>query len=80
MSSIDPQNTDMGGWSMLQSLANSNTKMSTDNKVYVHPLIKRSSSKLDEKSFAMCIESSGNEIDSEVDQMEKAMEYKNLQV
>ncbi|OMO87324.1 hypothetical protein COLO4_20687 [Corchorus olitorius] len=47
MSSTDPQNTDMGGWSMLQSLANVNTKNSTDNKVYVHPLVKRSSTKLD---------------------------------
>ncbi|OMO57479.1 hypothetical protein COLO4_35348 [Corchorus olitorius] len=51
MSSTDPQNTDMGGRSMLQSLANSNTKKSTDNKVYVYPLVKRSSSKLDEKSL-----------------------------
>ncbi|XVE77778.1 hypothetical protein DITRI_Ditri13aG0090100 [Diplodiscus trichospermus] len=62
---IGNQNIDMGGWSFLQSLANAND--STDhNKVYVHPLVKRSASMLSEKSLEMCTESLGSETGSEV--------------
>ncbi|OMO87341.1 hypothetical protein COLO4_20684 [Corchorus olitorius] len=73
MSSIDPQNTDMSGWSMLQSLANANTKNSTYNKVYVHPLVKRSFSKQGEKSLAMCTESLGNETGSGVCEIDMSL-------
>ncbi|OMP05078.1 hypothetical protein COLO4_09100 [Corchorus olitorius] len=65
------QNIDMGGWSFLQSLttatATANAKDSTQNdKVYVHPLVKRSASMLSEKSLEMCTESLGSETGSEV--------------
>ncbi|WRX09441.1 The fantastic four family - like 1 [Theobroma cacao] len=60
------QNIDRGGWSFLQSLA-ANAKDSTENdKVYVHPLVKRSASMLSEKSLEMCTESLGSETGSEV--------------
>ncbi|XP_012490558.2 protein FANTASTIC FOUR 1 [Gossypium raimondii] len=56
---------DMGGWSCIQSL--SNAKASTENdKVYVHPLVKRSASRLSEKSLEMCTERLGSETGSEV--------------
>ncbi|OMO87305.1 hypothetical protein COLO4_20689 [Corchorus olitorius] len=74
MSSTDPLNTNMGGWSILQSLANVNTKNSTDNKVYAHPLVKRSSTKLVEKILAMCTESLGNETKSAVGEFDMSLE------
>lgn len=56
---------DMGGWSCIQSL--SNAKASTENDtVYVHPLVKRSASRLSEKSLEMCTERLGSETGSEV--------------
>ncbi|GAV57787.1 DUF3049 domain-containing protein [Cephalotus follicularis] len=62
------KNFDMGGWACLQSLGNitQNTKETIDdiNKIYVHPLVKRSSSKLSEKSLEMCTESLGSETGS----------------
>ncbi|OMO87304.1 protein FANTASTIC FOUR 3-like protein [Corchorus olitorius] len=61
MSLIDPQNTDIGGWSMLHYLANANTKNSTDNQVYVHPLVKHSSTKV------------GNETETEVGEIEMSL-------
>ncbi|KAG8477712.1 hypothetical protein CXB51_027715 [Gossypium anomalum] len=55
----------MGCWSCIQSL--SNAKASTENdKVYVHPLVKRSASRLSEKSLEMCTERLGSETGSEV--------------
>ncbi|OMO77706.1 hypothetical protein CCACVL1_14862 [Corchorus capsularis] len=67
------QNIDMGGWSFLQSLttatanATANAKESTEHdKVYVHPLVKRSASMLNAKSLEMCTESLGSETGSEV--------------
>ncbi|XVF21781.1 hypothetical protein REPUB_Repub12eG0119700 [Reevesia pubescens] len=62
---IGNQNIDMGGWSFLQSLANANDSTEHD-KVYVHPLVKRSASALNEKSLEMCTESLGCETGSEV--------------
>ncbi|KAJ1433069.1 The fantastic four family [Sesbania bispinosa] len=50
------------GWSFLQSL--SNTSQNEDEKVYVHPTIKRSSSVLSAKSLEMCTESLGSETGS----------------
>ncbi|KAK8506227.1 hypothetical protein V6N13_002864 [Hibiscus sabdariffa] len=62
---IGNQNTDAGGWSFLQSFAC--PKNSIDrNKVYVHPLVKRSASTLSEKSLDMCTESLGSETGSEI--------------
>ncbi|XWS36291.1 hypothetical protein CRYUN_Cryun20dG0073100 [Craigia yunnanensis] len=62
---ISNQSIDMGGWNFFQSLANA--KDSTDNdKVYVHPLVKRSALTLSEKSLEMCTESLGSETGSEV--------------
>ncbi|XWS46814.1 hypothetical protein CRYUN_Cryun14cG0100800 [Craigia yunnanensis] len=62
---ISNQNLDMGGWSFLQSLTNAKDSTEHD-KVYVHPLVKRSASTLSEKSLEMCTESLGCETGSEV--------------
>ncbi|KAL5796731.1 hypothetical protein ACOSQ2_001551 [Xanthoceras sorbifolium] len=62
-------NVDVRGWSFLQSLSNTteNNKETIDKeKVYVHPLVKRSASKLSEKSLEMCTESLGSETGSQV--------------
>ncbi|GLT63987.1 hypothetical protein SLA2020_365080 [Shorea laevis] len=57
-------------WNFLHSLNNNcNTSKSQDTeneKVYVHPLVKRSSSKLSEESLKMCTESLGSETGSAV--------------
>ncbi|GMI66527.1 FLORAL TRANSITION AT THE MERISTEM5, FANTASTIC FOUR 2 [Hibiscus trionum] len=59
------RNADMGGWTFLRSF--SDTKAPTENdKVYVHPLVKRSASRLSEKSLEMCTERLGSETGSEV--------------
>ncbi|KAL4383563.1 hypothetical protein GQ457_15G022810 [Hibiscus cannabinus] len=66
---IGNQNVDTGGWSFLQSLANANANDSNpapNDKVYVHPLVKRSASTLSETSLEMCTESLGSETGSEV--------------
>ncbi|KAK8614641.1 hypothetical protein V6N13_068438 [Hibiscus sabdariffa] len=66
---IGKQNVDTGGWSFLQSLANANANDSNpdrNDKVYVHPLVKRSASSLSETSLEMCTESLGSETGSEV--------------
>ena len=56
------KNSDMGGWSFLQSLSNCSQSSKIDKeKVYVHPLVKRSSSSLSEKSLKLCTENLGNE-------------------
>nr|AFK46160.1 unknown [Lotus japonicus] len=55
---------DERGWSFLQALTkptSSNCNKEEDDKVYVHPTVKRSSSLLSEKSLEMCTESLGSE-------------------
>lgn len=59
---------DLGGWSFLQAITN-NSQTTKDydtknDKVYVHPLVKRCSSWLSEKSLEMCTESLGSETGS----------------
>jgi hypothetical protein len=57
----------MGGWSFLQSIANNTSQTTKENdKVYVPPNFKRSSSMLNEKSLEMCTESLGSETGSEM--------------
>ncbi|EEF41712.1 protein FANTASTIC FOUR 1 [Ricinus communis] len=66
-------NVDMGGWSFLQFLAIDNSTSQAkkedvtekDNKVYIPPNFKRSSSMLNEKSLEMCTESLGSETGSD---------------
>ncbi|XP_061341355.1 protein FANTASTIC FOUR 1-like [Gastrolobium bilobum] len=52
------------GWSFLQALANTTHCNKTEEQVYVHPTVKRSSSMLSEKSLEMCTESLGSETGS----------------
>ncbi|KAF7837254.1 protein FANTASTIC FOUR 3-like [Senna tora] len=53
---------DKGGWSFLQALSNGGPKESSEKEsVYVHPLVKRSSLMLSEKSLQLCTENLGNE-------------------
>ncbi|KAK0583190.1 hypothetical protein LWI29_034436 [Acer saccharum] len=63
-------NVDVRGWSFLQFLSNTTGKeketTETKEKVYVHPLVKKSASKLSEKSLEMCTESLGSETGSQV--------------
>uniref|UniRef100_A0A5B7AC38 FAF domain-containing protein n=1 Tax=Davidia involucrata TaxID=16924 RepID=A0A5B7AC38_DAVIN len=61
-------NSDLGGWSFMQALSitSNNTKEVTEKEVYVHPLVKRSSSTLSTKSLEMCTESLGSETGSEI--------------
>jgi hypothetical protein len=58
------------GWNFLQALNNNcNTTKAQDtenDKVYVHPLVNRSSSRLSEESLKMCTESLGSETGSAV--------------
>ncbi|KAL4312431.1 hypothetical protein GQ457_01G053250 [Hibiscus cannabinus] len=54
-----------GGWSFLQLLANDSNSTKID-KVYVHPVVKRSTSMLSDRSLEMCTESLGSETGSEV--------------
>ncbi|KAA8550875.1 hypothetical protein F0562_002559 [Nyssa sinensis] len=60
--------SDLGAWSFIQALSNTshNSKEVTENEVYVHPLVKRSSSALSTKSLEMCTESLGCETGSEI--------------
>ncbi|KAH8509246.1 hypothetical protein H0E87_011127 [Populus deltoides] len=61
------KNADVGGWSFLQSIANNTSQTTEENdKVYVPPNFKRSSSMLNEKSLEMCTESLGSETGSEM--------------
>ncbi|KAG5072358.1 hypothetical protein AAZX31_03G135500 [Glycine max] len=48
------------GWSLVQTLSHNKT----EDQVYVHPTVKRSSSILSEKSLEMCTESLGSETGS----------------
>ncbi|XP_010667002.2 protein FANTASTIC FOUR 1 [Beta vulgaris subsp. vulgaris] len=52
-----------GGWSAIEALPSKSDsyKTSKDEPPYVHPLVKRSSFMLSEKSLEMCTESLGNE-------------------
>ncbi|KAL2535386.1 protein FANTASTIC FOUR 1-like [Forsythia ovata] len=56
------KNGELGGWSTIQSLSNS----SNSDHVYVHPLVKRSSSAMSKKSLEMCTESLGSETGSNI--------------
>ncbi|OAY55812.1 protein FANTASTIC FOUR 3 [Manihot esculenta] len=61
-------NPDIGGWSFLQALSNSfqGPKEATEKEnIYVHPLMKRNSSKLSEKSLELCTENLGSETGSD---------------
>ncbi|PIA30783.1 hypothetical protein AQUCO_05400112v1 [Aquilegia coerulea] len=64
-------NTDMGGWSFIQTLSNSTTQnLSVEAKeekqeTYVHPLYKRSASQLSNKSLELCTETLGSETGSD---------------
>ncbi|KAE8681590.1 Mitochondrial Rho GTPase [Hibiscus syriacus] len=60
---IANRNADMGGWSSLRSLSDAKAP-TEDDKVYVHPLVKRS--RLSGKSLEMCTEQLGSETGSEV--------------
>ncbi|PON80141.1 The fantastic four family [Parasponia andersonii] len=55
------KSSEMGGWSFLQSLPNSQSSKLDKEQTYVHPLVKRSSSSLSEKSLKLCTENLGNE-------------------
>ncbi|PIN25850.1 hypothetical protein CDL12_01402 [Handroanthus impetiginosus] len=61
----DCQAKPTGNWSLIQSLTNNsyNIRQSTHEpeQIYVHPLVKRSSSSLSTKSLEMCTESLGSE-------------------
>ncbi|EEF45363.1 conserved hypothetical protein [Ricinus communis] len=60
-SSSSFQKPDMGGWSFLQALPNTSKESMEKENVYVHPLIKRNSSMLSEKSLELCTENLGSE-------------------
>ncbi|CAM8973682.1 unnamed protein product [Rhodiola kirilowii] len=55
-------------WSFLQALADTTHSPNQENNaaVYVHPLVKKTSSKLSEKSLEMCTESLGSETGSDI--------------
>ncbi|KAM1042064.1 hypothetical protein ACFX2I_031114 [Malus domestica] len=64
----DKKEVEVAGWSFLQSLANPIQPAKSESeaeKVYVHPLAKRSASALSPGSLEMCTESLGNETGSE---------------
>ncbi|XP_021761093.1 protein FANTASTIC FOUR 3-like [Chenopodium quinoa] len=50
-----------GGWSSIEALTSKRDAVPKEEVVYVHPLVKRSSFMLSEKSLKMCTESLGNE-------------------
>ncbi|KAB1214223.1 Protein FANTASTIC FOUR 3 [Morella rubra] len=64
-------NPDLGGWSFLQALSTScpgsKEAMEKEN-IYVHPLVKRSSSRLSEKSLELCTENLGNETGTDINE------------
>ncbi|WCJ23709.1 hypothetical protein M5689_005720 [Euphorbia peplus] len=60
----NPNPDNGGGWSFLQDLSNSATN--NNDNVYIHPLMKRYSSKLSEKSLELCTESLGCETGSDI--------------
>ncbi|KAK4338740.1 hypothetical protein RND71_043227 [Anisodus tanguticus] len=56
----------IGGWSFLQDLSNPTKKDCVEKEVYIHPLVKRSSTSLSTKSLEMCTESLGSETGSDI--------------
>lgn len=63
------KNSDMGGgWSFLQALSNVSQQGHKVEKesLYVHPLVKRSTSTLSEKSLSLCTENLGNETGTDI--------------
>ncbi|PSR86067.1 Protein FANTASTIC FOUR like [Actinidia chinensis var. chinensis] len=66
------KNGELGSWSFIQSLTNSPQilQQAIDNteKVYVHPLVKHSSSTLSKRSLDMCTESLGSETGSDINE------------
>ncbi|KAK9288588.1 hypothetical protein L1049_017047 [Liquidambar formosana] len=58
-------NPDLGGWSFIQALSNTSKSpqeaMEKEENSYVHPLVKRSSSSLSDKSLELCTENLGSE-------------------
>ncbi|RDX82705.1 Protein FANTASTIC FOUR 2, partial [Mucuna pruriens] len=57
--------TKSNGWSFPQTLPHTcNSGNKTEDQVYIHPIVKRSSSILSEKSLEMCTESLGSETGS----------------
>jgi len=58
------KNDTKSSWSFLQALTETNKTENANDKVYVHPTVKRSSSMLSEKSLEMCTESLGSETGS----------------
>jgi hypothetical protein len=62
-------NPDLGGWSFLQALSTTPSSIEKDNTTtYVHPLVKRSWSKLSEKSLELCTENLGNETGTDINE------------
>ncbi|XAR58540.1 hypothetical protein NMG60_11013972 [Bertholletia excelsa] len=63
-------NGEVGGWSFLKAIAITphigGESIEKDQKPYVHPLVKRSSTILSKKSLEMCTESLGSETGSEI--------------
>ncbi|KAE8076996.1 hypothetical protein FH972_015607 [Carpinus fangiana] len=60
-------NPEMGGWSFLQAI--SVDAMEKENTYgYVHPLVKRSSTMLSEKSLELCTENLGNETGTDINE------------
>ena len=65
------ENSELGGWSFIQAICNTShsfKEVLQNDKVYVHPLAKRSSSMLSAKSLEMCTESLGSESGSGISQ------------
>ncbi|XP_042518647.1 uncharacterized protein LOC122092404 [Macadamia integrifolia] len=71
--------SDMGGWSCIQALVNTSQdpkpavaakEKDEKEKLYIHPLVKRTSSQLSEKSLEMCTENLGSETGSDISEEE----------
>ena len=75
------KNADTGGWSFLQSIANNTSQTTTEenDKVYVPPNFKSSSSMLSEKSLEMCTEGLGSETGSEGSESRDGMAFLSLE-
>ncbi|GFZ06027.1 acyl-CoA N-acyltransferases (NAT) superfamily protein [Actinidia rufa] len=63
------KNRESGSWNFIEDLTNTpqNLQQATETeKVYVHPLVKRSTSTLSKRSLDMCTESLGSETGSDI--------------
>ncbi|XP_020238772.2 protein FANTASTIC FOUR 2 [Cajanus cajan] len=71
----DTNSSNLGsGWGFLQTLQHtSHCQKKTEDKVYIHPTVKRSSSFLNEKSLEMCTESLGSETGSNASESSDGM-------